>query len=404
MAAEADDRLSRLEWFSEARFGMFIHWGLYSIPARGEWLRFFERIPMEEYDQLADRFQPTSFDPDRWVRLAKDAGMRYMVLTTRHHDGFCLFDSQVSDFTSVKRAAGHDFVADYVDACRRGGIRVGFYYSLLDWRFGGYVPGEEMTEDDRDAMVQQVHDQVRELLTQYGKIDVLWFDGGWLPRGYSDPPEFWRSHELVGMARGLQPEILINNRSGIPEDFSTPEQKVEAAEEGRAWESCMTIGDWPTWGYCRHNPNTKSTVQLVQNLVSAAAGGGNYLLNCGPREDGTIRPEHRQRLLEIGDWMQVHGESIYGSDRFEGRAGIVGIYTARGNSLYVHVLRWPGREACVTGIENRVHRATVLRTGLEADVSQPGNGRIIIQGLPEDPPDAIDTVIKLDLDGPPRAG
>jgi len=405
MADDAAERRERMAWFNEARCGIFIHWGLYSIPARGEWLRFAERVPLDEYDRLADQFSPQSFDADAWVGLAQEAGARYMVLTTRHHDGFCLYDSQVSDFTSVKRAAGRDFVADYVEACRRAGMKVGFYYSLLDWRFGGYIPGEEMTPADRDAMVQQVHDQVRELLTNYGRVDVLWFDGGWLAPQFhgQDMAEFWRAQELTAMARGLQPHILINNRSGLPEDFSTPEQKVEAAEAGRAWETCMTIGDSCTWGYCRNNPNLKPTVQLLQYLVTAASGGGNYLLNCGPRADGTIRPEHASRLREIGAWMRVNGESIYGSERSPFGAQLLGACTAKGDVAYLHVFRWPGREACIAGVKNKVKSATLLATGLRADIEQPGNGRMILRGLPLDPPDAYDTVIKLQLDGPPEA-
>lgn len=405
MSDQTAERERRLKWFNEARFGMFIHWGLYSIPARGEWVRYHERIPMAEYDRLADQFRPRSFDPGRWVSLARDAGMCYMVLTTRHHDGFCLFDSQASDFTSTKRAAGRDFVAAYVEACRREGMRIGFYYSLLDWRFGGYIQGEEMTDESRDRMVAQAHAQVRELLTNYGHIDVLWYDGGWLPRRYADwqVAEFWRSAELNAMARSLQPHVIINDRSGLPEDFGTPEQKVVPAEPGRAWETCMTVGDVPTWGYCRHNPNMKPTVQLIQYLVASAAGAGNYLLNCGPQPDGAIRPEEQLRLRQMGDWMRLHGESIYGSERCAFGAGMLGLTTAKGDTAYLHVFRWPGTEACIAGVANTVRRAHILATGLEVGVEQPPNGRLILTGLPEDPPDAWDTVMALELDGPPRA-
>jgi len=388
---EGDERAARLRWFHQARFGMFIHWGLYSIPARGEWVRLNERIPMEEYDALADSFAPESFDAERWVRLAAQGGARYMMLTTRHHDGFCLFDSRASEFTSVKRAAGRDFVADYVAACRRAGMR---------------MPGEEMTERGKEQMVEQAHAQVRELMTNYGKIDILWYDGGWLPRGYQDQDkaEFWRSAELNAMVRDLQPHILINDRSGLPEDFGTPEQHVTAPDEaGRAWEACMTIGDSCTWGYTRHNPNMKPTTQLIQNLVKAAAGGGNYLLNCGPRPDGTIRPEHELRFRQIGAWLEVNGESVYGSERCPFGASQLGLTTAKGETAYVHILRWPGREACIAGVKNRVRSARVLATGFRPRVEQLAGGRLILKGLPQDPPDAYDTVVALELDGPPEA-
>lgn len=282
----------RMQWFHQARFGMFIHWGLYAIPARGEWVMYQERIPCEEYAPLAQQFNPERFDADSWVALAQEAGMKYMVLTTRHHDGFCLFDSQVSDFTAPRTAAKRDFVREYVDACRRAGMRIGFYYSLLDWRFPGYFEGPAKNPESFNAMVEQYHAQVRELMTNYGKIDVLWYDGGWIPgidRG--DIAKYWRSAELNAWVRSVQPDILINNRSGIEEDLDTPEQHVTASQPGRGWESCMTIGDSCGWGYIRNNPNRKSVTQLIQHLVEAARGEGNYLLNMGPKADGTIPAE-----------------------------------------------------------------------------------------------------------------
>ncbi len=368
----------RIRWLHQARFGMFIHWGLYSMPARGEWVRLRERIPEAEYARLADRFHPENFDADRWVELAQAAGQRYMVLTTRHHDGFCLFDSQVSEFTSVRTAAKRDFVAEYVKACRRRGMKIGFYYSLLDWRYGGHVPG---TRKDHPRMIEQAHAQVKELMSNYGKIDILWYDGGWVPGiDRAGIAEFWGSAELNEWVRHKQPHIIINNRSGLPEDTDTPEQHVAASGAGRAWETCMTIGDSWGWGYIRHNPNMKSVTQLIQHLVTAASGAGNYLLNVGPRPDGTIRPEHRERLLAVGDWLQVHGESIYGSERCPFGGGIIGTTTARGNTAYLHVFRWPGEEACIPGVKNKVKSARVLATGQRPRVLKRPNGRVILKG------------------------
>lgn len=394
----------RIKWFHKARFGMFIHWGLYAIPARGEWVMLQEQIPAEEYAELAKKFKPSKFDADAWVALAKEAGMKYMVLTTRHHDGFCLFDSQVSDFTSVKTAAKRDFVAEFVKACRRGRMKIGFYYSLLDWRFRGYHVGKDKDPGSVEAMVQQAHAQVRELMTNYGKIDIMWYDGGWVPELPREQiADYWRSRELNEMVRSLQPHIIINNRSGLEEDLDTPEQHVTASRPGRGWESCMTIGDSCGWGYIRHNPNMKTVTQLIQHLVNAAAGEGNYLLNVGPKADGTIQREYVERLRAIGKWMKVNGESIYGSQRCPFGGGIIGTTTARDNTAYLHVFRWPGEEACIPRVGNKVKSATILATGKRAKVHQLPNGRLFLRGLPTRPPDKHDTVIRLRLDGPPRA-
>jgi len=406
MSTDQNDYARRLKWFHEARFGMFIHWGLYSIPARGEWVMYQERIPKEEYALLAQQFNPAKFDADAWVGLAKEAGMKYMVLTTRHHDGFCLFDSQASvgGFTAVKTAARRDFVREYVEACRRGGIRIGFYYSWLDWRFPGYFLGPEKEPESFNAMVEQAHGQIRELMTNYGKIDILWYDGHWLPGIDSkDWARYWRSAEVNAWVRSVQPDIILNNRSGLEEDLDTPEQHVTASRPGRGWESCMTIGDSCGWGYIHHNPNRKTVTQLIQHLVTAASGEGNFLLNVGPRADGTIPEEDATRLLAMGHWLAKNGESIYGSQRCAFGGGIIGATTAKGNTAYLHVFRWPGETACIAGVDNAVESARLLATGQRFEVSRASNGRLYIHGLPSEPPDPNDTVIALELDGPPRA-
>ncbi|HIE43432.1 MAG TPA: alpha-L-fucosidase [Candidatus Omnitrophica bacterium] len=405
----------KMKWFNEARFGMFVHWGLYSILGRGEWVMYQERIPKEEYAKLADEFNPSRFDAEEWVSLAEKAGMKYMVLTTRHHDGFCLFDSKVSNFTSVKTRAKRDFVAEYVKACRKRGMRIGFYYSLLDWRFPGYFDREKYPESFNN-MVEQAHGQVRELMTNYGKIDYLFYDGEWIPmvehnRTLIEQGEslyiadLWRSRELNAMVRELQPEIIINNRSGLLEDVDTPEQHIIPSKEGRCWETCMTIGDSYGWGYIKHNPNLKSTTQLIQHLVTVASGGGNYLLNVGPKPDGTYQEEFIQRLTEIGEWMEVNGEAIYGSQRFPEGFGtsIIGTVTAKDNMVYFHIFRWPGEEAVMVGVKNKILSATILETKEKVRVRQNGSGRVFIGGLPQVPPNKHDTVIALELDGRPEA-
>ena len=345
----------RLKWWTDARFGMFIHWGLYALLARGEWVMYCERIPKAEYARLADRFRPSKFKAERWVSLAEEAGMRYMVLTTRHHDGFSLWDSKASDFTSAKTAAKRDFVAEYVDACREVGMRVGFYYSLLDWRYKAYWDGPTKDPEAWKVFVEYVHSQVRELMSQYGKIDILWYDGGWPHDGNA-----WRSNELNAMVRNLQPDIIMNNRSGIHGDYETPEQHIQASQ--RPWETCMTLDDlW--WGYHPGDPNLKSPTQLVRNLVRCVAGNGNFLLNVGPKADGTIHPAQASRLRAVGRWMKRNGEAIYGTGLSPFGQAHLGHVTAKKGRVYVHVMFWPGKEMCVTGIGNRVVRAYMLATG-----------------------------------------
>jgi len=394
----------RLKWFHQARFGIFIHWGLYSIPARGEWVMHVERIPNDEYSKFARQFNPKKFDADTWAQLAKEAGAKYMVLTTRHHDGFCLFDSKKSmgNFTSVQTAAKRDFVAEYVKACRKAGLKVGFYYSWLDWRFPGYHDIKGNPESAK-AMVKQANDQIEELMTNYGKIDILWYDGHWVPNLESDKiAEFWNAKEVNAMARRLQPHIIINNRSGLDEDLDTPEQHVTASKPGRGWESCMTMGDSCGWGYIHNNPNFKTVPQLIQNLVTAAAGEGNFLLNIGPKSDGTIRKEEVTRLKAMGKWLAANGESIHGSERCPFGAGMNGTATAKGNNAYLHIFRWPRQgEVSVPNIKNKIKSATVLSTGQKASI-ETAPPRTFIKGLPKTPPDPYDTVIKLVLDGKPE--
>ncbi|MEM2912846.1 MAG: alpha-L-fucosidase [Candidatus Bathyarchaeia archaeon] len=383
----------RLKWWIEARFGMFIHWGLYSILKRGEWVMFFERIPKAEYARLALKFKPVRFNADEWVALAKNSGMRYMVLTTRHHDGFCLWESQVSDFTSAKTAAKRDFIAEFVEACRRADMRIGFYYSLLDWRWPEYWDGPSKNPEGWAKFREYVHAQIRELMTNYGKIDILWYDGAWPYRA-----EDWQSERLNSMVRSLQPDIIINNRSGIPEDFETPEQHIRYYD--RPWESCMTI-DESWWGYHAGDNHLKSPLEIVRILTRCVAGNGNLLFNVGPRSDGSIPEAYVRRLRVVGEWLKRNGESIYGAGAAPFGAHHLGYVTAKGNKAYIHVLYWPGREMCVAGIKNKVLRAYMLATEASLPFEQKDD-RLFIHGLPTRPLDPINTVVALDLDGEPE--
>lgn len=307
---------TRLAWFNEARFGMFIHWGLYSLLGRGEWVRFQERIPAAEYAALADEFAPRFYDPRAWARLAREAGMRYMVLTAKHHDGFCLFDSKQTNFSSVKTAARRDLVAEYVAACREEGLGVGLYFTLKDWTFPAYFRGPDADPSGWAEMVAFIHAQVRELMTQYGSIDILWYDGGddanfrWAWAGRTD--EVWRSAELNAMARSCQPGILINDRSGLPEDFGTPEQEIPtSAGAGRMEEACITLNN--NWGFNPGDQEWKSPVRVLSQLVACAARGNNYLLNVGPDPNGVVPQPAVDCLQAVGAWMKRHGEAIYGT-------------------------------------------------------------------------------------------
>jgi len=399
----------RLQWFREARFGMFIHWGLFSLVGRGTWAMLADRIPPREFAKLADQFVAKKFDADAWAGLAAEAGMKYMVLTSRHHDGFCLWDSQVSDFTSVKTAAKRDFVAEYVEACRRAGLRVGFYYSLCDWRFPGYFERRKYKRS-ADALVQQCHDQIRELLSNYGKIDILWFDGHWFLDHLAwihEKPEamavFWRTKELVATMRKLQPHIIMNNRTGLPGDFDSLERYLEDrwSKEDRFWELCQCMGDyWESWCYMRYTPrpSRQSISSLVNQLVVCAAQGGNFLLNVGPSHTGVIPPGEVQRLRGIGKWLKVNGDAIFGTK--PGSANSCSTMTVKGNVGYIMLPCWPGHEVIYPNIKPKAVKAEFMLTKKRLKISYDENKRLIISGLPKEPPDPHVTVIKVTFDGP----
>jgi len=383
----------RMQWWHEARFGMFIHWGLYSIPAHGEWIMYQENIPFEEYKVLADQFNPRDFSPAEWVALAKEAGMKYMVITTRHHDGYCLFDSKVSDFTSVKTVAKRDLIAEFADACHKAGMRLGFYYSLVDWRFPGVLPhGTREADEVYKPLIDQAHAQVREILTNYGKVDILWYD---MLQPYD--PVLWRSEELNEMARQLQPDIIINDRAGVPADFGTPENRISAQE--RAWEACYSMNR--TWGYARYDRNFKTVHELLRLLGSCASQGGNFLLNVAPDAEGRIETESVERLRAIGKWMRTNSTAIYGAGPSPVKAPNLGMESRVGDKVYLLMQRWPGATVPLAWCGSKVTSATLLANGQKARIAQMGD-RVWLHDLPAYPIDPYLNVIELQFDGPPK--
>ncbi len=379
---------SHTKWWQEARFGMFIHWGLYAIPARGEWVRNLEKYRDEDYRAYASEFNPMNYDPREWARIAKRAGMKYVVMTAKHHDGFCLFDSALTDFKSTNTPAKRDLVREYVDAFRAEGLKVGFYYSLLDWNHPHYpVDRLHPRRDDAEAKakprnfaeyIRYFHGQVRELLTNYGTIDLLWVDFS-----YDEMTgEKWQAAELVKMARSLQPGIILNNRLGVHGalqlgDFNTPEQTIPDAPlvdaDGKPvlWETCLTINNH--WGYARDDHDEKSPAQLVRALVECVSKNGNLLLNVGPTAKGEIPAASVERLEAVGRWMRANGESIHGARSTDLPKPDWGRYTRKGSVIFAHLFEKPAGLIALAGLGGRLKRARLLADGSEVNIGKPWN-------------------------------
>jgi alpha-L-fucosidase len=385
------DREARMKWWHEARFGMFIHWGLYSVLGRHEWVMEDEGIPVAEYEQLATRFKPKPNAARDWARLAKQAGQKYMVMTTKHHEGFCQFATKLTDYCAPKQGPGRDLVKEYVEAARAEGLRVGFYHSLMDWH---HPDGERCATDEaaRRRFVDYVHGEIRELLTNYGKIDVLWYDVAW-----PLDAKGWESEKMNEMVFQLQPEIIVNNRNKLDGDFATPEQRIQA--EKRAWESCMTMND--SWGYQTTDDNWKSPKTIVRNLITCAHNTGNYLLNIGPKPDGSIPEESVRILTAVGKWMARNGKSIYDTDACQPGRSAFASFTRKGNTLYMHVHFWPGETVALAGLMNQVKSASMLATGAPVKFEQE-KFRVRFTGLPGKAPDDPVTTIAIECDGEPK--
>jgi len=411
---------ARTRWWREARFGMFIHWGIYAVPADdtdvdgkhriAEWFLSNKQMQVKDYEKFAAQFNPLEFDARRWVQIAKDAGMKYMVITSKHHDGFCMFDTRLTDYSIVKAAPfKRDPLKELAEECRKQGLVFCFYHSIMDWHHPDYLPRRPWEKEARPAAgadlnryIDYMKGQLRELLTNYGRIGVVWFDGDW---EHKDPAEL-RSTEVNAMIRSLQPGILINNRNRLPEDFATPEQYIPSKGlPAGLWETCMTMND--TWGYAKRDNNWKPAETLLRNLIDIASKGANFLLNVGPTAQGVIPEASVERLGRMGRWMKVNGESIYATSRspfrrlpFSGRA------TTKGDRLYLHVFEWPAEGLRFNGLETKVVAARALDGGESLTITQtPSKDPESGPGVSVSKParlDPIATVVELRLAGPPK--
>ena len=390
------ERAKRTEWYCHDRFGMFIHWGLYSIPAENEWLRNHKKITIEDYQKYFDSFEPTNYDPVYWAKLAKRAGMKYAVLTTKHHDGFCLFDSQYTDYKATNTPAGRDLVREYVDAFRAEGIKVGLYYSLLDWHHPDYPAYNDMHHPMRgneayknqngehfERYVEYMHNQVRELLTNYGKIDIMWFDFH-----YGDMTgEKWEATKLVKMAREINPDLIIDNRMGgditsaDPEiysgDFGSPEQMIPAGGmtdvngDPIPWETCITLNDH--WCYNANDLNYKSAKNVINMLMECVSKGGNLLLNVGPDAKGNIPARSIEILTEVGEWMRLNGESVYGCGIADIKKHDFGRITKGKDALYLYIQDWCSEHIALYDCPYKIKGARLLCDGRELSTAEPWN-------------------------------
>jgi alpha-L-fucosidase len=403
-----------LDWLIRDRFGLFIHWGLYALPARHEWVKNRERIPDEQYDRYFRHFNPDLFRPEEWAAAARRAGMRYMVITSKHHEGFALWDSQLTDYKATNTPYGRDLLRPMLDAFRAEGLRVGLYHSLIDWHHPEYpIDGLHPMRDnvefrerekgrDMAKYAAYLHGQVRELLTHYGRIDYMWFDfsypgsdWGWSKgKGRAD----WRSEELEAMCRELQPHIVFNDRLDLGRGVRTPEQyqpRRTSAAEYHFWEACQTMNG--SWGYDRDNLDWKPVGLLVRMLIDSVSKGGNLLLNVGPTGRGEFDPRSLERLEGVGRWLHHHGRAIYGCGAAEETPPDDCRYTRSGDRLYLHVFAWPFRNLHLEGLGGRVEYAQLLHDASEVRYRErPGDGTLTLE-LPVQQPDVAVPVVELFL-------
>jgi len=379
--------------WQDLRFGMFIHWGPVSLTGHEIGWSRGHQVPLEKYDNLYKEFNPVKFNADEWVRIAQAAGMKYMVLTTKHHDGFCLWDTKFTDYNIMNTPFRRDVVKELSDACKKQGIAFGAYYSVTDW----YNPNWPVTSPagkvkrakyDLDAYEKYLQNQITELITQYGPLITIWND---VPAMYGKE----RGERTIALVRKLQPDILINNRTGAGGDYDTPEQHIGSFNMTRPWESCMTISAHNHWAWGGATDGVKSLAACLQMLIRGAGGNGNVLLNVGPRPDGVIDPEQAGRLKEIGDWLARYGESIYATRGGPYQPAQHLVSTRKGDTVYLHILAWPEDTLHLPSLPAQIVKSTVL-TGGSVDVKQTPAGLAI--SLPAAHRQPIVTVIALKLD------
>lgn len=424
LGKETDEqKKERMAWWTDARFGMFIHWGLYSLPARHEWVKKYEKISTPDYQKYFENFDPDQFDPKKWAKEAKAAGMKYAVLTTKHHEGFCLFDSKYTDYKATNTAAKRDLVKEFVEAFRAEGIHIGFYYSLIDWHHPDFTIDEnhpQSPKDKSDAAYAALnkgrdmakyrtylHNQVEELMTKYGKIDILWLDFSYPNKnGHGKGHADWDSEDLIKMVRKKQPGIIIDNRADLGEykdgaDFETPEQ-VKPAEllkyRGKTWETCQTFSG--SWGYHRDENTWKTQRQLLDLLITSTANGGNLILNVGPTARGEFDYRANRALDSLSTWMHANDKAIYGCtyapESFKAPEGTRLTYNPTTKRLYVHLLEYPKTdEFILTGYKGKVKYAQLLNDDSEILHSEKGND--VILKMPKNKPPYVVPVIELIL-------
>lgn len=430
------EREIRTEWFMKDRFGMFIHWGLYAIPGRGEWVQSTEEITQPEYEKYFDEWNPVSYDPKKWAKAAKGAGMKYAVLTTKHHEGFCLFDSEYTDFKSTNTKCKRDLVREFVDAFREEGLKVGFYYSLLDWHHPDYPSYGDMYHPDRnnelykekehdfERYLTYMHNQVEELMTNYGKIDLLWFDFAY--EGHKG--EDWKGKELIQMVRNLQPEIIMNGRleangesygsimtdepNIFSGDFACPEMIIPPkglkTPLGRniPWEACFTLNN--NWGYDPMDKHRKTAEQIIKKLVECTSKNGNMLVNISPTAKGHIPKWQLEILSKVGEWLEFNGDSIYGCGIADFEKPEWGRYTQNGKKLYAHIIEESIGAIALPGVKGKVKKARRLSDGYEMTLISPWvakefpDSEFVNYGKPDycsfTVEEKIDTVIELELE------
>ena len=413
-------KTQRMKWWTDARFGMFIHWGLYALPARHEWVKNKERMTNDQYQKYFEIFNPDLYNPKEWASKAKEAGMKYVVLTAKHHEGFCLFDSKYTDYKSTNTPFGRDIIKDYVEAFRAEGLKVGFYYSLIDWHHPDYtIDRNHPLRQDSDTAYTRLNrgrdmnkyreymkNQVRELLTNYGEISIIWFDfsfPGKNGKGRAD----WDSENLLKLARSLQPGIIVDDRLDLEDveggwDFTTPEQvKVtkwpEVNDKRIPWETCQTFSG--SWGYYRDETSWKSPAQLLELLIESVSKGGNLLLNVGPTARGTFDYRAQERLKAMGEWMKFNSQSVYNCTEapadFTPPANSLLTYNPVTRRLYVHLLAYPMGTLTLVNMADKVKYVQFLHDASEIRFSV-GNNDVSLQ-LPIQKPQSEIPVLEVYL-------